>query len=310
MEKQEDRLIAAEEVLADMAQANPRSGFVQRAVAAIHSWLRANIPGFAKMRLTDREIIENYLIPARQFVMEGSRNDSAADMAVAFARKDSTQSAHERRIDELFNGTHGALRGTKVLDRSDVLGLLGYKNLAIYLLESKVLNGRINHHLKAEHWKKIPEWLDSPALVFDSDTVHGRLVFFAPEMLNGDPIVMIVEPDSAKSTANVSMLVNAYDKEDSERMPLRRWINNGDLRYYDKAKSPAILRRSGLQLPGLAKARSSKGKIYRDADLVKYRNDNPVFSRSATSARKPRQQPPRGLTNRRCATAWPASLIP
>ncbi|MBA4143863.1 MAG: hypothetical protein H0X43_12970 [Nitrosospira sp.] len=37
MNKQEDRLIAAEEVLAEMAQKNPKSGFVQRAIAAIRA---------------------------------------------------------------------------------------------------------------------------------------------------------------------------------------------------------------------------------------------------------------------------------
>lgn len=90
----------------------------------------------------------------------------------------------------------------------------------------------------------------------------------------------------------VSLLVTTYGK-DKERLPLRRWIegdnrNGGLLRYYDRAKSPAILARSGLRLSSLAQARSSKGKIYRDADFIKYRNDNPfnpgpMFFRSATA---------------------------
>src|SRR5690606_23271378 len=44
--KEADRLIAAEEVLAEMAQSHPHLGFVQRAVAAIRNWLRRHVPGF------------------------------------------------------------------------------------------------------------------------------------------------------------------------------------------------------------------------------------------------------------------------
>lgn len=68
MKIEAERLQAAEEVLAHLAQTRPQSSFVQRAIAVIRAWLRENIPGFAKMKLSDGEIIENYLLPARRFV--------------------------------------------------------------------------------------------------------------------------------------------------------------------------------------------------------------------------------------------------
>ena len=83
--KESDRLIAAEEVLAEMAQTNPQSGIVQRAFAAIRSWLRRNIPGFGKMKLSDGEIIETILIPARQFVERGAQTGQTRG-AIAFRR--------------------------------------------------------------------------------------------------------------------------------------------------------------------------------------------------------------------------------
>ena len=64
----QDRRIAAEEVLAEMAQSTPEIGFVKRAVAAIRTWLRKNVPGFQSLKLTDAEIISNYLMPARAWV--------------------------------------------------------------------------------------------------------------------------------------------------------------------------------------------------------------------------------------------------
>lgn len=167
-----------------------------------------------------------------------------------------------------------AEKGVKVVDRSDVLDMLGYGNQPVYLQESKVVKGKREHHLTTNHWKKIPEWLDDPALVFDSDTVDGRLVFFAPELLNGDPILVVLDPDATAHGLQVNLLVNAYDK-DSGKIPMRRWVNEGLLRYYNTKKSPAILARSGLQLSSMAQARGRSGKILREADLRKYQSENP-----------------------------------
>lgn len=69
---------AAEEVLAEMAQTRPELGFVKRAVSAIRTWLRTNVPGFAGMRLTDAEIIRNYILPARAYVERGTAGQPAA----------------------------------------------------------------------------------------------------------------------------------------------------------------------------------------------------------------------------------------
>ena len=74
-------LEAAEEVLANMAQNTPDIGFVKRAVAAIRSWLRENVPGFANIELSDAEIIRDYILPARAFVEQGAQ--AGKDMVVA-----------------------------------------------------------------------------------------------------------------------------------------------------------------------------------------------------------------------------------
>jgi hypothetical protein len=61
----------SEEVLAEMAQTNPNLGFVKRAIAAIRTWLRQNVPYFKDLALTDDEIIRNYILPARNWVERG-----------------------------------------------------------------------------------------------------------------------------------------------------------------------------------------------------------------------------------------------
>lgn len=65
--------VAAEEVLAEMAQTTPELHFVQRAIAAIRTWLRRNVPGFQSIMLSDAEIIRDYILPARTWVERGNK---------------------------------------------------------------------------------------------------------------------------------------------------------------------------------------------------------------------------------------------
>jgi hypothetical protein len=97
-----DRLSAAEEVLAEMAQTQPTIGFVQRAVAAVRTWLRANVPGFKDLALTDAEIVRSYILPARGYVTRSKETpeQSLQRAMMAFSRgsaADQTQSEAFKR---------------------------------------------------------------------------------------------------------------------------------------------------------------------------------------------------------------------
>lgn len=80
-----DRLIAAEEILAEMAQDSPQIGFVRRAIATIKAWLRKHIPGFMGMKMTDDELVTRFILPARNFVVNGGNGNIEARGA-AFSR--------------------------------------------------------------------------------------------------------------------------------------------------------------------------------------------------------------------------------
>lgn len=90
-ENRADMLTAAEEVLAFMAQSKPESGFVQRAIAAIRTWIRQNVPGMGNIELSDAEIIRDYIMPARAFVEQGGRA-SVPQNGTAFSRAPATDS--------------------------------------------------------------------------------------------------------------------------------------------------------------------------------------------------------------------------
>lgn len=90
----EQRHHAAEEVLAFMAQERPQLGFVKRAIAAIRTWLRSN--GF-DVRVSDAEIIRNFILPARRFIESGAGEVSGQPaFARSFALLDLARMARER----------------------------------------------------------------------------------------------------------------------------------------------------------------------------------------------------------------------
>lgn len=205
---------------------------------------------------------------------------------VLFSRSPDTQAAYEARIDALFSGEPAARVGARVLDRSDVLGLLEIAEKPLVLQESKVVAGQDNHpHMTAAVWKKVPAWLDNPAAVFNSDTESGRLVFVAPEMANGGPVVMIVEPNpvAGGKAMSVSLLANAYDK--SGGSPFGRWIADGLLKYADTKTFPAVFAQSvGRQLPDTAlKNKPGTGRILTEKHLSGYRRANSPTYRAGSA---------------------------
>jgi hypothetical protein len=169
-----------------------------------------------------------------------------AQITPMYSRRAATKDAYEKRIDELFDGARPKESGIRVLDRSDIVGLLEGNDGPMHVVEKKVLDSTTNHRLTKEDWGKIPEWLDNPVAAFDSDTHPGRLVVIAPEVRDGAPIRLIVEP--TENGAEVHLLVNAYDAQG--RSPMARWIDDGLLRYADQKQIPGWLNRSGLRLPG------------------------------------------------------------
>jgi hypothetical protein len=79
------RRVTAEEVLAELAQNRPSSTWVTKAVRLIREFVRDTL-GFKNLKLSDSEIIETFLAPARGFIERG-RAAERGDAVPAFARR-------------------------------------------------------------------------------------------------------------------------------------------------------------------------------------------------------------------------------
>lgn len=121
-DNESDRLTAAEEVLAELAQTRPEIGWVKKAIAAIRTWLRNNVPYFKNMKMTDSEIINNFILPAREFVEQGRTNDNTQNIGSlepAFSRDEAmpetiTVNGKQRpTTNSEGNPIHSTLEGVK-----------------------------------------------------------------------------------------------------------------------------------------------------------------------------------------------------
>lgn len=95
---EKNRQVAAEEVLAVMAEKHPELGFVKRAVSAIRNWLRANVPGFKSLAMTDADIIQAFILPARRHIEGGQSKDSMPENNASLAALSRSQDQEEPDI--------------------------------------------------------------------------------------------------------------------------------------------------------------------------------------------------------------------
>jgi N12 class adenine-specific DNA methylase len=118
-----NRLRAAEEVLARMAEETPQLPLVQRVLAAIRSFLRPIFEALKiKLDLTDAEIIRDFLIPARDFVRRGATGNAPSGMpSGAFRRASRVAIDRGGKATALVgqDAGRGPRRGEVIVERSD-----------------------------------------------------------------------------------------------------------------------------------------------------------------------------------------------
>lgn len=208
-----------------------------------------------------------------KYKTQGGKTENTPSEGLRFSRSEQTKSAFENRIDALFGGAKANLKGVRVLDKSDLLDMLGYGGMPVELNESKVVLNRKNHpEMTAQQWKKVPEWLDNPVAVLKSKTHDKRLVFVPDELIDGAPVYLVVEPNSRG--LDIHVLVNGYAKDGNPQQTFRdiwRDLANGNTEFVDSKKARELLGRSGLQLPRLPSLNTSRKKILTEKNLQGYR---------------------------------------
>jgi hypothetical protein len=202
---------AAEEVLAEMAEKTPQLHFVRRAVAAIRNWLRANVPGFRGLKLSDADIIQGYILPARDFVERGQRaatdriepsfSRGAAEMSlVDKARVLQGEPVAVLRGDEAPQG-YPLLRAWATKVFKDAGGQAVNPELGAVVLDERAVRDSMAHGMnpfKAAAFAAVPRILEQGVVVAEGRANDVQSYFVsAPVQIKGvdDIVTVLVRQD-------------------------------------------------------------------------------------------------------------------
>lgn len=281
-----NRLRAAEEVLARMAEENPRLPLVQRVLAAIRSFLRPIFKALGvELNLSDAEIIRDYLMPARDFVRRGAGGQATAGVP-AFSMQDSAQMTRRmaRFVDEFLAKK---VRDTDVMvlgPTPRALQSAGAPNLPLEIdgeVIRKALEGKhAAFGISADMLKGLPAQLEDPALIFRSATQQNSLLVvtqMADRM--GNPVAAAIHLSKRSGRLVVNRIESAHSRENAESRMVRD-AENGLLAYYN---DEALARPTTVPLylgKVVQAAQGLNAKVARRSDLVKAADDDgAAFSR-------------------------------
>lgn len=171
---------AAEEVLAVMAQTHPEIGFVKRAIALIRGWLRKNAPGFLGMKMTDADIITQFILPARRFV-EGKGGPDGGKKAL-FNTPESDYTLPDGSNPDA--STKASPEQIERLIQSGSAGV-GFGNVPAFIgrpINSYLMDGRILGELTAALGSRIAGFATNPVL---DESQRAKVRKFNGVYLNG-----------------------------------------------------------------------------------------------------------------------------
>jgi len=213
----------------------------------------------------------------QQSATELGANPAKQQTPPKLSRSASTQASYESRIDALFGGGKAAT-GTRVLDRSDVMGLLGHPDVPLMLNERHLLDGLTNHpEMTASVWKKVPSWLENPSAVYTDPKHPGRYTVIAPERIAGYPVVLAVEPNPTAAERGkqdpFQLLVTAFANTTGDLPAIGYLAASGRLLYVDTKTAPVAWPRAG-EIPRTGGQASGAKRILTEKNLAGWRRAN------------------------------------
>ena len=218
---------AAEEVLANLAATKPNAGIVQRAIAAVRRGLRKI---GMDIKLSNNDLIANYILPARNFV-EGERVNRATEGQPGFSRAAPTP---EERAKETKKATDAVKTSRIGYDLGKAVN-----NLA-KLRDPRYIAGEVKGVYDAstlEGRKTISHFYDSEGLAYGGpgDVITGlKDAHEAIQKLTGSTQTYM------RGVARVSEdIVDFFRAEPGKREAFEDLANESTLAKYDPSNPPA-----------------------------------------------------------------------
>lgn len=323
------RMQAAEEVLAEMAQTRPELGFVQRAVAAVRSWARTHLPGFAGLRMTDAEIIRDYILPARRWVERARQavvTPAAAGSAPALAFSLPADALAQARtkwaglVDQFVRGGLDETKTYEVLPSSTaVMKMLGLPDVPVHA-GVHAMDALYNHGVKPSQMKQILDELANPrmVMVWNKGSRGDASLNFVTSMSNpqGQPFVIAIKPNRGSVKGRFHWVATVTEKQPRAILDMVReggamYAGEGAIAGISEAEMREALRfakeKRGKEARGLMQAIGTSyslpnlvQRVLYAKDLESFKGEQPpgavMFSRAGGAPQT--TQPAKGLLAR------------
>lgn len=298
----EARLIVVEEALAKLAEQRAKelpssweTGWRRVVAAVLRAW------HMLVRRITSRDGsmnaagIDRLLDSLQAYVVHGKGVHKAAllpdEGALASLGETQEEAAHTawrqlqedmaawgRQVDDFAAGKGNSVRALHVGRTPDVLVQLGARQLPMQMEQRNLKKILSKHDVPLETLKELPASLATPFMVFKSATMADAYVVLTEMERNGENLVAAIHFDVNAGRLQVNDIASVHDRSverDGTTIPGWVWIKGqiekGNLRYYDKTRSPRWFReRAGLQLSSVVNRGDYRGiRILTDKDVVK-----------------------------------------
>lgn len=166
------------------------------------------------------------------------------------------------QVDEVLAGNSNQYNALKVCDTPRLLLDVGCEQLPM-LFTHKHLHNAIRpisdknskgHGLSIQQVKKLPELLENPVMIYDSQSQKNSIVVVTDELdARSFPVIVSIKTNG-KGTYELqkvdsNFITSVYGRRNFDGH-ITDVVNNGDLLYWNKQKSQELFRVSRLQLPG------------------------------------------------------------
>lgn len=216
-------------------------------------------------------------------------NQEAANAQMAAQRLKEDAKAWKETLKAAWAGKMSETQMFRVMETPLVLQLVGAKALPIYMAQKKLMQVKKDHpELKKAILNKLPEQLADPMMIFQSETVPGRIVVCL-ELKDeaGANIVVPVELNATKAHVEINVIASIYGKGKLTTGSNYGWFVDNVLKrnaiYINKKQAANFYQSAGLRLPMEGRKFNDLfgSSIKTEADLVKEKMKNPSLYQEA-----------------------------
>ncbi len=311
LSRPEGRRLAAEEYLARLAEEGRENSFLQRLLVQVRNWLRKVFPG---LRVSRAELVD-IVARARGAVERGAARQASGGRGPARPRAEERPAMARPREEgprpEVEDEIRAVLRG-KTLDRPlqvgrtpRVLRALGAPDAPLNVAEGVLWKAVDKHGMTPSEIVAAVRGLYRPVMVFDSATAPDALVAIVEAESRGRPVVAAVHLRRGER-ALVNRIASIHGKDSPAFV--RRWVEEGLLRYVDEERIGPWSMSIGLYLPKEGLRGRGNTRVLRARDVFK----RDVGQSGPRLSRPGRGAPPEGPDDpkyriRREFLSWSAS---